>query len=136
MYLVCNKGYTMVGFERVNFRTYKIKLKVIREKDTKLIEIKGPDYDSSIEILNIVIDILDKINNQREDQEKLYLEEIVYIEPSYNESLLLEGYSTPPYWHIYLIDGRNRKYLVLFNKIPEDIEEGIRKFEFMHDLNF
>jgi len=136
MYLVTNKGYTLTGFERVNFRTYKIKLRVIREKDTKLIEVNGPDYESSVEILNIAIDILDEINKKREN--KLYLEQIVYVEPSYVESLVdLEGPSPlPPMWHIYLIDETGKDYLVLLSYIPESIEEGIKLFEYMHDLNY
>ncbi len=137
MYLKEISGYALVGFERTTlYRTYKVILKVIREKDTKLVEIKGPDYESAIEILNIVVQILDRINQEREN--KLYLDEIVYIEPSYVESLVdIEGQSpVPPMWHVYLIDKENKKFLVLMNRIPESIEEGIKLFEYMHDLNY
>jgi len=137
MYLKEISGYALVGFERTTlYRTYKVILKVIREKDTKLVEIKGPDYESAIEILNIVVQILDRINQEREN--KLYLDEIVYIEPSYVESLVdIEGQSpVPPMWHVYLIDKENKKFLVLMNRIPKSIEEGIKLFEYMHSLNY
>jgi hypothetical protein len=135
-YLLSKGGYTLIGCERItNHRTCKVKFNVIREKDQKIIEVKGPDYESTLQIIEKTIEILNEVNKNRRN--KFYLEEIEFIEPAYVESLVdLEGQSpVPPMWHIYLIDDENKNWLVLLNRIPENIEEGVQLFQYVHDLN-
>jgi hypothetical protein len=129
-------GYTLKGFKRITWhRTSKIEFELIREKDQKIIKAKGPDYESTIEMIEKTIEILDEINKSRKN--KFYLEEIEFIEPTYVESLVdLEGQNPmPPMWHIYLIDDENKNWLVLLSRIPENIEEGVQLFQYIHDLN-
>jgi hypothetical protein len=138
-YLWPKNGYTLRGFKRITWhRTCRIEFELIREKDQKIIKAKGPDYESTLQMIGKTIEILNEVNKSRRN--KFYLEGIEFIEPAYVESLVdLEGQSpVPPMWHIYLIDDiddENKNWLVLLNRIPENIEEGVQLFQYIHDLN-
>jgi hypothetical protein len=138
-YLLSKGGYTLIGCERItNHRTCKVKFNVVREKDQKIIEVKGPDYEETLKMLDITIDILEEFNKnrQKKGEKILYLDEIIYIEPSYGESLIdLEGpNAVPQMWHVYMVDDEDNLFLALTTYRPKSIEEGLKVFEHLCHL--
>ena len=102
-------GYEIKGWERVkNIRHNKFKLYVIDLERKKEISVYTPNIKEGMQILKIVIDALYEYN--KESENKLYIEEILFIEPSYAEELI--GEEICPMWHIYL-SNKKKQYLIL-----------------------